>query len=101
MARGTGLDNRTTAWSVNAIEQRGLLSRGLAVKAVNALIASGAVAQTAKGRRATRHDLLPAADIPALKLRREALTPAEAEAVEKVRNGRRAGWQASDAADKG
>ena len=99
--RATGRDNRTTAWSVHAIETRGLLSRGRAVMAINTLKSSGAIDQTGQGGRATRYTLRAAADIPALKLRRGELTDWEAEAVENVRNGRKPDSFANGAAEKG
>src|SRR4051794_32665128 len=40
-ARGTGGDNRTTKWSVNAIEARTGISRSRARAAMNVLITSG------------------------------------------------------------
>jgi hypothetical protein len=101
LARGTGRDNWTTAWSAHAIETRWLLSRGRAVIAINTLKSSGAIDQTGRGGRATRYTLRAAANIPALKLRRGELTDWEAEAVENVRNGRKPDSFAIGAAEKG
>ena len=49
LARGTGPDNVTTQWSVNAIEQRTGISRPNASKAVKDLIARGIWKKTRDG----------------------------------------------------
>ncbi len=46
IARGSQADNRTSAWSVNAVEQRTGISRPRAVKAVEALIAAKLLQRT-------------------------------------------------------
>lgn len=51
LARGTGGDNRTTSWSVNAIEKRTNISRAAANKAVLALRLSGLIDKGGKPRR--------------------------------------------------
>lgn len=50
MACGTGRDNRTTAWSVNAIEKYTGIGRSLAKRAIDALQAIGAATQTQGGK---------------------------------------------------
>jgi hypothetical protein len=50
MARGTGRDNRTTQWSVHAIEQRTGISRPNAAKAVKDLVDRGIWRKTRDGR---------------------------------------------------
>src|SRR6185312_5377725 len=50
MARGTGRDNCTTQWSVNAIERRTGISRLNADKAVKDLLARGIWKRTRDGR---------------------------------------------------
>lgn len=51
MACGTGADNRTSSWSVNAIEKYTGIGRGLARRSIDALIASGAITQTQGGKK--------------------------------------------------
>jgi hypothetical protein len=50
LARGTGRDNRTTQWSVHAIEQRTGISRPNATKAVEDLLERGVWKTTRKGK---------------------------------------------------
>ena len=76
LARGTGRDNRTTTWSVNAIEER-FLSRGRAQKAIDDLKTAGVVRQTGFGGKATRYELVPAHEIPGAEGCREPLTGEE------------------------
>src|SRR6476646_10730357 len=54
MARGTGPDNATTAWSVNAIEERTSLSRHQAKAAVAALVGYPFIAVERAGSRTVR-----------------------------------------------
>ena len=49
MARGTGPDNRTTQWSVNAIEKHTGISRPNAKKAVQDLLDRGIWKKTREG----------------------------------------------------
>lgn len=49
LACGTGRDNRTTAWSVNAIEKYTGIGRSSAKRAVAALIINGFLSQTLSG----------------------------------------------------
>ncbi|MDU0343172.1 hypothetical protein [Bosea rubneri] len=51
LARGTGGDNRTTSWSVNAIEKRTNISRAAANKAVLTLQVAGLIDKGGKPRR--------------------------------------------------
>lgn len=78
LARGTGANNRDTPWSVNALEKRGMLSRGRAQAAIDALKAAGLVRQTGFGGKATRYELVPAHEVPGTSAYRPALTDAEA-----------------------
>lgn len=78
LARGTGANNRDTPWSVNALEKRGMLSRGRAQAAIDALKAAGLVRQTGFGGKATRYEMVPAHEVPGTSAYRPALTDAEA-----------------------
>lgn len=51
LARGTGGDNRTTSWSVHAIEKYTRISRPLAKAAIGALVAAGHVDVIKAGSR--------------------------------------------------
>jgi hypothetical protein len=51
LARGTGGDQVTTSWSVNAIEQRTSISRGRAGEAIQRLIDRGLVSKVAGGSK--------------------------------------------------
>jgi hypothetical protein len=63
LARGTGPDNRTSSWSVNAVERYTGLSRGRARDALAQLKAAGVVRET-RGSTFPRYDLVPAAELP-------------------------------------
>lgn len=84
LARGSGRDNRTSAWSVNAIEKYAGVSRGRANTALQQLIAAGAVEQL-RGGTYPKYGLKPAANVPG------ALTPAhsptDAALVERIKQG--------------
>lgn len=60
LARGTGPDNRTSSWSVNAIETYTGLSRGRARDTLRQLQDAGFVVET-RGGTFPRYDLVPAA----------------------------------------
>lgn len=59
LARGTGADNRTTAWSAKAIEDHTGIGRDRAPRAIAALKDAGLIVQTAAGRR-PRYAIQPA-----------------------------------------
>jgi hypothetical protein len=82
-ARGTGRDNRTTAWSVQAIENYTGISRHRAAAAVKTLQAAGFVRLVRGGSRPL-YELMPYAD--ACRVRRP-LGPVEQRAVDLVGNG--------------
>ena len=63
LARGTGPDNRTSSWSVNAIEKYTGLSRGRARDTLRQLQDAGFVAET-RGGTFPRYDLVPASALP-------------------------------------
>jgi len=63
MARGTGADNRTTAWSVNAVEQYTPIARSRAKAAIARLMETHASKQISGGRH-PRYKLTPAHEIP-------------------------------------
>jgi hypothetical protein len=89
MARGTGGDNRTTSWSVNATEKHTPIARSRAKAAVGCLVEAGAVTKTSGGDR-PRYYLTPAHEIPVLGLRSK-LDAYEAGLVKKVKRGERIG----------
>ncbi len=62
LARGTGGDNRSTAWSINAIEQHTGISRAGAKAAIDALIGRGLIRQTKAGSR-PKYLVLPAHEV--------------------------------------
>jgi hypothetical protein len=62
LASGTGGDNRTTAWSVNAIEKYTSIGRPRARAALKALEQAGCI-RTAKAGTRPRYEIVPAADI--------------------------------------
>lgn len=64
LARGTGGDNRTTSWSVNAIEKWTSISRAQAAKAIKDLIAAGFVRQI-KGGTWPQYSLMAADEMNA------------------------------------
>ena len=51
LCRGTGPDNSTTSWSVNAIEKHTNISRSRAKLAIEFLITNGYIKQTKKGTK--------------------------------------------------
>lgn len=55
MARGTGGDQRTTSWSVNAIEKYTSISRPRAAAAVKLLLEKGFIDQKRAGKRPVYH----------------------------------------------
>jgi hypothetical protein len=63
MARGTGPDNRTTQWSVNAIEKYTGISRPNAAKAVKDLLDRGIWQKTRDGRHPI-YEAVPGDQIP-------------------------------------
>ena len=63
MARGTGPDNVTTQWSVNAIEKRTGISRPNADKAVKDLLARGIWKRTREGQHPI-YEAVPGNQIP-------------------------------------
>ena len=63
MARGTGPDNVTTQWSVNAIEKRTGISRPNADKAVKDLLARGIWKKTRDGQHPI-YEAVPGNQIP-------------------------------------
>ncbi|MBX3492132.1 MAG: hypothetical protein KF899_04175 [Parvibaculum sp.] len=63
MARGTGRDNRTTSWSVNAIEKYTGLGRPRAKKAIQALTDHHVISVTRGGAK-PRYHLAPPQEIP-------------------------------------
>jgi len=66
LAAGTGGDNRTTAWSVNAIEKYTNVSRPRARDALEVLQRSGCIRIKKTGTH-PRYELVPAAEIPKCK----------------------------------
>jgi hypothetical protein len=63
MARGTGRDNRTTQWSVNAIEKYTGISRPNAKKAVQDLLQRGIWRKTRDGNHPI-YEAVPANEVP-------------------------------------
>jgi hypothetical protein len=63
MARGTGRDNRTTQWSVNAIEKYTGISRPNAAKAVKDLLDRGIWIKTRDGKHPI-YEAVPGNEIP-------------------------------------
>jgi hypothetical protein len=62
LARGTGADQRTTAWSVNAIEAHTGIARPRAQKAIETLVQAGLAQITQTGTR-PRYRLRPAHEV--------------------------------------
>src|SRR5262245_54046730 len=81
MARGTGRDNITTQWSVNAIERRTGISRPNADKAVKDLLARGIWKKTRDGRHPI-YEAVPGSQIPG-----GAFTANEQAAIAATRSG--------------
>lgn len=71
MACGTGADNRTTSWSVNAIEKYTGIGRPRAKVAVDVLVAKGLL-QRKRGGSNPFYYIVPAHQIPKVKLARNA-----------------------------
>jgi hypothetical protein len=67
IARGTGGDNRTTSWSVNAIEKYTSISRPRAVVAVKALIADKLLTVLKEGKR-PQYRIASPDEVPSIKL---------------------------------
>ena len=90
MACGTGKDNRSTAWSVDAVRRHGGLTLLRSQAAVRLLSAEGFLRLTNDGGKRPRYDLLPAKDIAATNVSRK---PPEGEwylrLLEQVRSGKR------------
>ena len=63
LARGSGRDNRTTGWSVRAIEDYTGISRNTAKVAIGRLKAAGLIDQIVEGTR-PRYILKPAHEVP-------------------------------------
>ena len=81
MARGTGRDNRTTQWSVNAIEKYTGISRPNAVKAVKGLLDRGIWKKTREGKHPI-YEAVPGNEIPG-----GAFTALEQAAIAAIREG--------------
>jgi DNA-binding MarR family transcriptional regulator len=64
MARGSGRDNRTTAWSVNAIEKYTGIGRPRAKMAIKILEEKGIVRGDHTNQTKPRYSLTPAHEIP-------------------------------------
>jgi hypothetical protein len=64
-ARGTGVDNRTTAWSTHAVEQYTPMARSRAKEAIELLIKAKATKQISSSTR-PRYKLAPPHEIPAI-----------------------------------
>ena len=82
MARGTGRDNRTTQWSVHAIEQRTGISRPNASRAVKDLLARG----ISKEKREGKHPIYEA--VPGSQIPGGPFTADEQEAIAAIRDGK-------------
>jgi hypothetical protein len=63
LARGTGHDQRTTSWSVNAIETHTGIGRPRAQKAIDALVQAGLVRITRGGTK-PKYSIIPAHEVP-------------------------------------
>jgi hypothetical protein len=82
MARGTGRDNRTTQWSVHAIEQHSGISRPNAAKAIQDLLHRGVWKKIREGRHPI-YQSVPGNEIPG-----GPFTVAEQEAIDEIRAGK-------------
>lgn len=90
LARGTGSDNATTAWSVHSIEKYTSISRTRAKAAVDNLINAGFIRKVTDGTM-PRYTILPAHEVPgtgvnALKARNP-MTNGQQCVFEKVKRG--------------
>jgi hypothetical protein len=88
MARGTGPDNRTTQWSVNAIEKYTGISRPNAKKAVQDLLDRGSWKKMREGNHPT-YEAVPGNEIPG-----GPFTATEKAVITAIRNGNRPSDQA-------
>jgi hypothetical protein len=93
MARGTGRDNRTTQWSVHAIEQRTSISRPNAAKGVKDLIDRGIWRKTREGRHPI-YEAVPGNEIPG-----GAFTADEQAAIAAIRDGKAMSYELKAAAE--
>lgn len=84
LARGSGRDNKTSAWSVNSIEKYTGISRGRAKKAIECLIESGYLQRTGTATR-PRYKLLSWDESHSCE--RQPLSPLEQEAIALVSAG--------------
>ena len=82
MARGSGRDNRTTQWSVHAIEQHSGLSRPNAAKAIQDLLHRGVWKKTRDGRHPI-YQSVPGNEIPG-----GPFTVAEQDTIAEIRAGK-------------
>ncbi len=83
LARGTGRDNRTTAWSDNAVRKYAGLGRIRTDKAMAGLIASGVVRQDECGGR-PRYSLRPPHEVPGCEGHMPMLSDAERLAFDRL-----------------
>jgi hypothetical protein len=88
MARGTGRDNRTTQWSVNAIEKYTGISRPNAVTAVKGLLDRGIWIKTRGGNHPI-YEAVPGNEIPG-----GPFTADEQAAIAAIRDGKSASCEA-------
>ena len=88
MARGTGRDNRTTQWSVNAIEKYTGISRPNAKKAVQDLLDRGIWKKTREGNHPI-YEAAPGNEIPG-----GSFTATEKAVIAAIRNSNRPSDQA-------
>jgi hypothetical protein len=93
MARGSGRDNRTAQWSINAIEQRTGISRPNAVKAVKDLLDRGIWKRTRDGKHPI-YEAVPGNEIPG-----GLFTAAENAVIAAIRNGNPVPYYGKTAAD--
>jgi hypothetical protein len=84
-ARGTGRDNRTTAWSVESIERYTGISRHRAAAAIKTLQAKG-FTRLLRGGTKPKYELVPLCELPGCDPR-QALSYLEGMAVDRVRKG--------------
>lgn len=63
LASGTGADNRSTAWSVHAIERYTSMGRGRAKRAVNALLNNNLITRDPSPQSRPRYSLPPASQL--------------------------------------
>src|SRR5262245_36718632 len=92
MARGTGRDNRTTQWSVHAIEQRTGISRPNAAKAVKDLLDRGLWKKARNGQ----HPIYET--VPGNEILGGPFTADEQKALAAIRDGKAVPYESSAAA---